>query len=152
MISRIEVSCALQLPHGWVGKLPSQVASTSYEGSADTQGRWSGRGRVVFKSGAIYDGCWSAGQMHGLGKITFPDGICYEGEFKNNKLTGKGVRYSPFVRPSEPAAHLVSVPRLHRLLSGGHCSTAFRSPFMLCPLASATSTQHSPPPHPTTLH
>ncbi|GIL82663.1 hypothetical protein Vretimale_8253 [Volvox reticuliferus] len=67
------------------------VASTSYEGTADTLGRWNGRGHVAFKSGATYDGNWSAGQMHGHGKITFPDGICYEGEFQNNKLTGKGV-------------------------------------------------------------
>ncbi|GLC68653.1 Cadherin member 2 [Pleodorina starrii] len=67
------------------------VASTSYEGTADSLGRWSGRGRVSFKSGATYDGSWSAGQMHGQGNITFPDGISYEGEFRHNKLTGKGV-------------------------------------------------------------
>jgi hypothetical protein len=71
--------------------LRRQVASTSYEGDADNLARWSGRGRVTFKSGATYDGAWSAGEMHGQGKLTFPDGISYEGEFQNNKLTGKGV-------------------------------------------------------------
>ncbi|KXZ49080.1 hypothetical protein GPECTOR_23g164 [Gonium pectorale] len=67
------------------------VASTSYVGSADAQGRWSGRGRVTFKSGAMYEGEWVAGQMHGQGRLIFPDGISYEGEFQHNQLTGTGV-------------------------------------------------------------
>ncbi|GFR53186.1 hypothetical protein Agub_g15934, partial [Astrephomene gubernaculifera] len=68
-----------------------QVASTSYVGSSDINGRWHGQGKVAFKSGATYEGDWKAGQMHGRGKLTFPDGITYEGEFQHNQLTGKGV-------------------------------------------------------------
>ncbi len=67
------------------------MASTSYEGSADQQGRWQGYGKVVFKSGATYEGQWLTGKMHGRGKFVFPDGISYEGEFQHNQMTGTGV-------------------------------------------------------------
>lgn len=50
-----------------------------------------GTGRGVFKSGAVYEGAWSAGRMHGQGRISWPDGLTYEGDFHENSITGTGV-------------------------------------------------------------
>eukprot|EP00195_Chlamydomonas_chlamydogama_P014841 CAMPEP_0202908442 /NCGR_PEP_ID=MMETSP1392-20130828/46018_1 /ASSEMBLY_ACC=CAM_ASM_000868 /TAXON_ID=225041 /ORGANISM="Chlamydomonas chlamydogama, Strain SAG 11-48b" /LENGTH=700 /DNA_ID=CAMNT_0049597777 /DNA_START=52 /DNA_END=2150 /DNA_ORIENTATION=+ len=64
-------------------------------GQASLSGRMEGQGRVVFKSGAMYEGQWQRGYMHGTGKLTFPDGLVYEGDFQDNTITGSGVYHWP---------------------------------------------------------
>ena len=50
-----------------------------------------GRGRLLHRSGAVYDGQWSKGLMDGRGRLHFPDGSQYVGEFVHGRRQGLGV-------------------------------------------------------------
>jgi hypothetical protein len=69
----------------------SALIVTSYTGSTDDEGRYSGQGSVVFTDGNSYTGSFENGQMHGEGAYTFADkGIVYTGSVVYNKIEGKG--------------------------------------------------------------
>ena len=52
-------------------------------------GRKNGKGKIVYKDGAIYDGDWLNDNRHGRGKYVFQKYV-YEGDWLNDKANGKG--------------------------------------------------------------
>ena len=68
---------------------------------ADTQNRLSGiqkgtgKGKITWKTGDVYEGELLGGAKDGVGKYTSADGTIYEGEFKNDLFHGKGKLSSP---------------------------------------------------------
>ena len=54
-----------------------------------------GKGRLVYHTGAIYDGEWCEGKMEGYGTLYFADGsIAYAGDWRDDKFEGRGVLYN----------------------------------------------------------
>jgi hypothetical protein len=60
-----------------------------YDGEWD-KGKYHGFGVFTGQNGYRYEGFWRQGKRHGLGKENCPDGMAYEGEFVNNKRHGPG--------------------------------------------------------------
>ena len=59
---------------------PSESASTmQYEGSISSDGKFHGRGSIVYSNGERYAGEWQYGQRHGRGTYTYADGGTYSG-------------------------------------------------------------------------
>eukprot|EP01017_Pseudomicrothorax_dubius_P006582 TRINITY_DN11915_c0_g1_i1.p1 TRINITY_DN11915_c0_g1~~TRINITY_DN11915_c0_g1_i1.p1 ORF type:complete len:104 (-),score=23.44 TRINITY_DN11915_c0_g1_i1:188-499(-) len=52
--------------------------------------RW-GRGREIWKEGAIYDGYWKENKANGKGRMIHAEGGVYVGDWVNEKAQGKGV-------------------------------------------------------------
>jgi hypothetical protein len=50
----------------------------------------SGQARIVYPSGAVYEGSISGNSYNGLGKYSWPDGSSVSGIFKDMKLDGHG--------------------------------------------------------------
>lgn len=68
----------------------------SYTGTAEN-GKWSGKGKYTWKSGASYDGEWSDGTMNGSGTLYYAksqNGYKLVGTFKDGKPTGVCTYYS----------------------------------------------------------
>eukprot|EP00041_Stephanoeca_diplocostata_P017357 m.348389 g.348389 ORF g.348389 m.348389 type:complete len:656 (-) comp20673_c0_seq1:1432-3399(-) len=63
----------------------------NYEGGEGAAGLYEGDGKLVFKSGHVFEGSLQHGLMHGSGKITWPDGSTYEGTFADGAMSGKGI-------------------------------------------------------------
>ena len=58
---------------------------------ACTDGKASGSGRLVFRSGeGVYDGAMQDGKMHGRGVLDWANGFRYEGELRDGKQHGYG--------------------------------------------------------------
>ena len=58
---------------------------------ACTDGKASGEGRLVFRSGeGVYDGAMQDGKMHGSGVLDWANGFRYEGELRDGKQHGHG--------------------------------------------------------------
>merc|ERR1719271_2027429 len=47
-------------------------------------------GKVIFRSGATYDGKWRGCIREGFGKQRWPDGAMFIGQWKDNKAEGMG--------------------------------------------------------------
>nr|CCC94105.1 putative protein kinase [Trypanosoma congolense IL3000] len=62
-----------------------------YIGTVDEEGRMSGLGRAVWKSGDTYVGEWLNDVMDGRGVYTWADGDRYEGEYRCGSQNGFGV-------------------------------------------------------------
>ncbi|ORC90431.1 protein kinase [Trypanosoma theileri] len=62
-----------------------------YIGTVDENGRMSGHGKAVWKSGDTYVGGWLNDVMDGNGLYTWADGDYYEGEYKGGLQNGYGV-------------------------------------------------------------
>ncbi len=54
------------------------------------EGKYHGKGTMIYADGSFYDGEWFNGKKHGHGTNTYPNGTTYVGEFLNNKRSGKG--------------------------------------------------------------
>lgn len=53
--------------------------------------KYHGKGRRILTDGATYIGDWQAGKRHGMGTRTWPNGESYTGSFCDDKREGKGV-------------------------------------------------------------
>ena len=75
---------------------PSESASTmQYEGSISSDGKFHGRGSIVYSNGERYAGEWQYGQRHGRGTYTYADGGTYSGDWERDKIQGEGTaKYS----------------------------------------------------------
>ncbi|KAH8620408.1 putative MORN repeat [Trypanosoma vivax] len=62
-----------------------------YIGSVDEEGRMSGFGKAVWKSGDTYVGEWLNDVMHGHGVYRWAGGDCYDGEYRFGSQCGFGV-------------------------------------------------------------
>jgi hypothetical protein len=49
------------------------------------------KGKMTYKNGDIYDGCFVGSKRNGLGKMTCKNGDIYEGEWNNDKFYGNGI-------------------------------------------------------------
>ena len=47
-----------------------------------------GNGKMVFSSGAVYEGQWQYDKMTGYGNLKLPDGTIQEGTWKEGSLQG----------------------------------------------------------------
>ena len=54
-------------------------------------GKYDGKGIFLSQSGYRYEGIWRGGKRHGAGRETLPDGMVYDGEFVDNARHGRGV-------------------------------------------------------------
>ena len=68
---------------------PLPVAGERYTGDF-RDGRYEGRGRLVYDNGEKYYGEFRNGQRDGRGTYTWPDGRRYVGEFRNGMPDGQG--------------------------------------------------------------
>jgi hypothetical protein len=60
-----------------------------YEGNFDNDVQH-GKGKMVFASGAQYEGDFNRGKFEGYGTYLWQDKSCYVGEWKENRMHGKG--------------------------------------------------------------
>ncbi len=58
-------------------------------------GQIHGRGTLIFTDGRHYTGEWSENFRHGQGKMRFAGGEIYEGAFARNQMHGQGTLYYP---------------------------------------------------------
>jgi len=73
------------------GRLPD---SAIYDG-AFNEGRFHGKGKLVWRNGDMYEGEFKEGLMHGKGKHILPELLVYEGEFSEGLWEGQGtVKYN----------------------------------------------------------
>ena len=68
-------------------QLPTQE---SYEGEYSADNKRSGRGKLVTKTGHIYEGDFKDGFPHGFGKLQINNGNVYKGEVMRGKCHGQG--------------------------------------------------------------
>jgi hypothetical protein len=62
----------------------------SYIGERDANGHRSGKGKITYQSGAVYEGGFVNNKYEGEGTYTWDDGDEYVGEWKNGERNGKG--------------------------------------------------------------
>ncbi|CAF1537867.1 unnamed protein product, partial [Didymodactylos carnosus] len=55
-------------------------------------GKFNGRGKLVYRGGDVYVGQWKDDKRHGVGKMNWTDGRLYEGGWINNAEEGYGVK------------------------------------------------------------
>ena len=77
------------VPHG-KGKF--SYHNYTYEGDFK-DGRFEGRGTVIFANGDKYEGDFKNDKFEGKGTSIFANGDKYEGEWKNGKREGDGIKY-----------------------------------------------------------
>ncbi len=65
-----------------------------YEGDF-IDGYQTGKGKLIYSNGDIYEGDVIDGKIHGKGKITYYNGVIYEGEINNGKPHGMGKKTFP---------------------------------------------------------
>eukprot|EP01040_Poterioochromonas_malhamensis_P009120 gene9120-9880_t len=65
--------------------LPKKIVKFGYENDITD-----GEGKVIFATGAVYEGDFKNGVREGKGKYTHADGEVYEGDYKNGVPEGKG--------------------------------------------------------------
>jgi len=77
------------LPKDFTGKAKVKYDDGAvYEGEY-VKGKAHGKGRVTF-DGCVYEGDWVDGKYHGQGRRTWSDGSFYEGGFENGEIHGFG--------------------------------------------------------------
>ena len=52
-----------------------------------------GVGKLISKTGTIYEGIWKDNQIEGICKIRYNNGDIYEGQFSYGKENGVGVKF-----------------------------------------------------------
>ena len=60
-----------------------------YEGGWEG-GKYHGKGMFTGHDGYQYEGEWRHGKRHGIGRESFPDGLTFDGDFVDNSRHGKG--------------------------------------------------------------
>jgi len=55
-----------------------------------TNGKKSGKGKMIYLNGDIYEGEWKDDKRSGNGKLRFENGDVYKGEWKDDKRSGNG--------------------------------------------------------------
>lgn len=65
-----------------------------YEGEWE-RGKYHGRGIFTGHDGYLYEGEWRCGKRHGIGRESLPDGLTYIGNFVDNSRHGKGTLLWP---------------------------------------------------------
>jgi hypothetical protein len=87
------------VPHDWPGIWNPAVAvvkkieesGSVYEGPIDPMsGVPNGHGKMVYKDGGYYEGCFFGGMRHGPGQLKQRDGSTYIGLFENDLMHGEG--------------------------------------------------------------
>ena len=68
------------------------IEGNYYEGKF-LDGKKDGKGLILYKNGAKYEGEIKNNLHNGFGKLTQLDGEIFIGQWKNGKINGKGVRY-----------------------------------------------------------
>jgi len=68
-------------------------ATDSYEGHVDNEGKPHGRGKMIYATGAVYEGDWVHGEWEGEGSLLYANGTVYVGGWKNGKRHGFGNHY-----------------------------------------------------------
>ena len=61
-----------------------------YVGDQDKNGHRSGKGKIIYQSGSIYEGGFVNNKYEGNGVYTWEDGDKYNGEWKDGERNGKG--------------------------------------------------------------
>ncbi|KAJ3146165.1 hypothetical protein HDU86_000510 [Geranomyces michiganensis] len=61
-----------------------------YTGSWIADAMGGGKGKIVYPTGASYEGFWHQSKYAGQGVYTFPDGSEYEGEWVDGRMHGAG--------------------------------------------------------------
>ena len=67
-----------------------------FEGEVITKGDTNtkhGVGKLITKTGNIFEGVWRHNQIEGICKIRYNNGDIYEGQFSNGKQNGIGVKF-----------------------------------------------------------
>ena len=67
-----------------LGKLLVRASGNSYAGGFKN-GKFNGKGKMVYGNGMGYEGDWIDGLRHGYGKMTYANGEQYEGRWENNQ-------------------------------------------------------------------
>ena len=62
----------------------------SYIGERDANGHRSGKGKITYQSGAVYEGDFVNNKYEGQGTYTWDDGDEYVGQWKDGERNGKG--------------------------------------------------------------
>ena len=71
------------------------TTTMQYDGSISSEGKFHGKGSIVYSNGEKYAGDWEHGQRHGNGVYTYADGGSYDGQWDRDKISGEGrARYA----------------------------------------------------------
>ena len=71
------------------------TTTMQYDGSISSEGKFHGKGSIVYSNGEKYAGDWEHGQRHGTGVYTYADGGSYDGQWDRDKISGEGrARYA----------------------------------------------------------
>ena len=62
----------------------AEVEEDTYTGEKGADGKPEGTGKMVYISGAVYEGAWKAGLMEGRGTMRYANGNFYEGEWQGH--------------------------------------------------------------------
>lgn len=65
----------------------------TYNGKVDDCGLFSGKGKMKYLNGDLYEGHWQNGLRHGQGKLTTASGMVYEGDWVNDDLRYGKLKY-----------------------------------------------------------
>ena len=75
--------------------IKQETTTMQYDGSISSEGKFHGKGSIVYSNGERYAGDWEHGQRHGTGVYTYADGGSYDGQWDRDKISGEGrARYA----------------------------------------------------------
>ena len=68
--------------------IKQETTTMQYDGSISSEGKFHGKGSIVYSNGEKYAGDWEHGQRHGTGVYTYADGGSYDGQWDRDKISG----------------------------------------------------------------
>ena len=71
-------------------KNDTQVENGVYTGEKNEKGLYSGKGKMEYPNGDVYEGEWKNNMRDGRGKITFVNQSSYDGMWSKDKMNGQG--------------------------------------------------------------
>ena len=74
------------------------TTTMQYDGSISSEGKFHGKGSIVYSNGEKYAGDWEHGQRHGTGVYTYADGGSYDGQWDRDKISGEALDSRRFRR------------------------------------------------------
>ena len=86
----IETKIVKKNPHIFLRTVKPNNTVDVYEGECDADNKRSGMGKLITKTGHIYEGQFKDDLPNGIGKLITCSGEVYEGEFKQGTCHGQG--------------------------------------------------------------